>query len=187
MRFSTTSKNIGLGPLEVVAGEITGNGTRQRVYQRITVDGGEPVLVAAGEFVYHPGHQHFHFEDYATYVLQPVNAPGGSLRTGTKVTFCIMDTTRIDTKLPGAPKQPYYRTCGAQVQGMSVGWGDTYGAHLAGQEIDITGLPNGTYNLVIQIDPLGRLQETDEGDNSSTVQIRLTGGTVCVVGNRRCT
>ena len=35
-----------------------------------------------------------HFNDYALYTLQPVNAPGGSLRTGAKTTFCVMDTSR---------------------------------------------------------------------------------------------
>ena len=44
-----------------------------------------------------------------------------------------MDTTKIDARLPGAPRKSVYSTCYANVQGMSVGWGDTYGSYLAGQ------------------------------------------------------
>jgi len=184
LRFSTTSKNVGLGPLELVAGAAHGNS--QRVYQRVYVDGGEPILYLAGDFEYHPLHNHFHFNDYANYVLQPVDAPGASQRIGSKTTFCVMDTTRIDAKLPGAPRQPQYATCGAQIQGMSVGWGDTYGSQLAGQELDITGLPDGVYDLRIQIDPKKRIVETADSDNESSVQIRLQNGSVCPASGRRC-
>ena len=92
----------------------------------------------AGFFVWHQTHNHFHFEDYADYILQSVTAPGASVRTATKTTFCIMDTTEIDPQLDGAA---FYTTCGKSVQGMSVGWGDTYGWYLDGQAIDVTGLP----------------------------------------------
>jgi hypothetical protein len=92
-----------------------------------------------------------------------------------------MDTTRINTKLPGAPKKSTYSTCGNQLQGLSVGWGDKYGYNLAGQSIDVTGLPNGTYNLSITVDPKGVLHETNETDNVSVVSLQLVNGTVKVL------
>ena len=91
----------------------------------------------------------------------------------------------MNTKLPGAPKQAVYNTCGASVQGMSVGWGDTYGYQLVGQEIDIIGLPNGDYRLRIELDPKNKLVETNETDNVSTIDIRLSNGTVNVIGGGR--
>ena len=130
-------------------------------------------LVFAGAFEYHPAHEHMHFNDFALYTLQPVNAPGGSLRTGAKTTFCVMDTTIVNLGLPGAPRQAFYSRCGRDLQGMSVGWGDTYGAHLAGQEIDFTGNADGIYQLKIEADPKKVLVESNENDNLSCVLLSI--------------
>jgi hypothetical protein len=114
-----------------------------------------------------------HFNDYALYMLQPVNAPGGSSRTGVKTTFCIMDSAPINLSLPGAPRAPFYSRCGRDLQGMSVGWADTYGAELAGQEIDFTGDADGIYQLRIEVDPKKLLVETNENDNLSCVLLSI--------------
>jgi hypothetical protein len=63
---------------------------------------------------------------------------------------------------------------------MSQGWGDRYGWQLAGQEIDVTGLPEGLYRLTITIDPQHKLHETTTADNTSSVLVELAGGTVTV-------
>lgn len=181
LRFSTTGWNNGAGPLELRAGAIdTANG-KQDVSQRVYADDGSVRDILAGTFEWHEEHSHFHFEDYALYTLKPLTNAQAD-RVGTKMTFCVMDTTRMNTKLPGAPKHSVYSTCGSQVQGMSVGWGDTYGYQLAGQEIDVSGLPDGDYRLMIELDPKKRLLETDETDNVSTVDIRLSNGTVGAIG-----
>lgn len=57
----------------------TGNG-KQQVFQRV-FNGGGSSLFFAGWFEWHAGYNHFHFDDYALYTLQPVNAPGASIRT----------------------------------------------------------------------------------------------------------
>lgn len=175
LRLATTGWNAGTGPLELVAGEVvTGSDPpKQKVYQRVYVNGGAPVLSYAGSFTYHAGHNHIHFDDYATYSLQPVNAPGGSERLGTKTTFCVMDTTKINGSLPGAPSSAVYTTCGNQIQGISVGWGDTYGAHLAGQEIDFTDNADGVYRLRIELDPKKLIVESNENDNVSCVLLNI--------------
>jgi hypothetical protein len=175
LRLATTGWNAGTGPLELVAGEVvTGSDPpKQKVYQRVYVNGGAPVLSYAGSFTYHAGHNHIHFDDYATYSLQPVNAPGGSERLGTKTTFCVMDTNKINGSLPGAPSGAVYSTCGNQIQGISVGWGDTYGAHLAGQEIDFTDNADGVYRLRIELDPKKLIVEGNENDNVSCVLLNI--------------
>jgi hypothetical protein len=170
LRFSTTSWNSGTGALELVAGKIDRKAKKQKVYQRIESSDGSSRDVLAGFFVWHQTHNHFHFEDYAHYRLQPVNAPGASARTSTKTTFCIMDTTAM-TPLAGPAS---YTTCGKSVQGMSVGWGDTYGYYLDGQAIDVTGLPDGEYRLEIVVDPKDRLSEADEADNTSAVMLHFS-------------
>ena len=181
LRFSATNWNKGTGPLELIAGEIDSVNKKRNVYQRIYSDGGTFRDVLVGSFVWHEAHGHFHFEEFAKYILQPVNAPGGSERISTKTTFCIIDTDRIDIHLLGASKFAVYTTCNSDKQGMSVGWGDTYKYYLAGQEINITGLPNGDYNLTIEVDPKNLILETNDSDNTSTVLIRLQNGRVKIV------
>jgi hypothetical protein len=172
--------------LEIVAKEVIGNSDdqRQKVDQRVYRSDGTYYDLPAGDMAYHPTHAHFHFDNYATYTLKPINAPGASSRTGAKQTFCIMDTDKINGRLPGAPKRAGYTTCSNTVQGMSVGWGDQYRYYLDGQSIDITGLPDGDYRLTIEVDQSNLLLETNEADNVSSIDIRLTNGAVEVIGAR---
>ena len=43
--------------------------------------------------------------------------------------------------------------------GLSVGWGDIYPARFAGQRIDITDVPDGTYLLCLTADPSNEFVE----------------------------
>lgn len=171
LRFATTSWNAGTGPLQLEAGSVLTGSGKQEVLQRVFNNDGSSSLFSSGWFEFHPGHNHFHFDGYALYTLQPVNAPGGSSRTGQKTTFCVMDTTAVKLSLPGAPSSARYATCGNQIQGMSVGWGDTYGAHLSGQEIDFTDNADGIYQLKIEIDPNKVIVESNKSDNVSCALI----------------
>jgi hypothetical protein len=187
--FSALTWNSGGGPLELFAGDGIPSQTTQKVYQRkFKVDGTDPTEVMAGEFEWHPAHAHFHFEDYARYTLQPLEAAGGSFRTGSKTTFCVIDTNRIDHRLPGASKKAVYKWCNDDIQGMSVGWGDQYSSYLVGQEIDITGLDPGIYTLEIEADPMDRIRETNDSDNTSCVPLYIDPAamTVSVEGDGSC-
>jgi len=170
--FAATSWNNGKGPMEIEAGATSIAG--QDVYQRVYNSDGSVTYYLAGTYVYHPDHQHFHFENYALYTLKRVGAPGGSEQLSSKTSFCIMDTTKVNTTLPGAPRKAVYTSCGTTTQGMSVGWGDRYGPTLAGQSFDITNNPEGDYDLTILVDPENRLRETSESDNVSCVRLHLS-------------
>ena len=168
LRFSNTAWNAGAGPLELHG---TPDGT-STVTQRIFDDAGGYTDVAVGnDFTFHPGHNHFHFEDFAEYELWTKadydawiasgRSVGRAQRVGTKTTFCVMDASRVQT-LPGTPAAAAYSQCGTSVQGLSVGWGDTYGWSLPEQWIDLGGayLPNGTYVLRSIADPRNKLYES---------------------------
>lgn len=187
LRFSTLSWNAGTGPLELVAGE-TVSTTSQNVYQRISLEGGGTTPKLAGQFVWHSGHNHFHFEGYALYTLQPADAGGASSRTGQKTTFCVMDTNHVSPGWPGSPSTAGYASCGNTVQGMSVGWGDRYGYTLSGQSIDMAGMADGDYRLFIDIDPNNHLSESDRSDNRSCtlLHISVTSRTVTVLNPNSC-
>ena len=181
LRFTTTSWNAGRGPLEIVGGATDAATGKQQVFQRVYDDAGGYEDVPAGQMDWHSTHGHVHFNDYATYTLRPAGANGASERYGEKVSFCLIDTDRVDRTLAASPKRPVYTTCGAQRQGISVGWGDGYRYYLDGQHIDITGLPNGDYVLLINVDPKNRIEETDDQDNVSSTTVRITGNSVELV------
>jgi hypothetical protein len=170
--FAATSWNNGKGPMEIVAGATSVAG--QDVYQKVYNSDGSATSYLAGTYVYHPDHQHFHFENYALYVLKRVGAPGGSEQLSSKTSFCIMDTTKVNTSLTGAPKNAVYTTCSSTTQGMSVGWADRYGPTLEGQSFDVTNNPDGDYDLSIHVDPENRLREASESDNVTCVRLRIS-------------
>jgi hypothetical protein len=165
LRFAATTWNSGQGRLEVIAKSVDTAASKQRVDQRIYDSCGGFEEYNAGSFDWHEGHHHFHFDGFANYFLTPVGTAGQG-RNGSKTTFCIMDTTSINAQIWGASSQ-VYTTCGTLMQGMSVGWGDTYGSQLIGQSIDATELPPGDYALEINVDPFNRVLETVEDDNWS--------------------
>ena len=87
--------------------------------------------------------------------------------------FCLLDNMKVNTRLPNAPKRPVYEVCNPSVQGISVGWGDTYGYWLDGQSFDFTGNPSGDYLLTVEVNPLGNLFESDYSDNISCALLRI--------------
>jgi hypothetical protein len=173
LRFSFRSWNSGVGTFEMIAGEVSQG--RQNVYQRIYNDDDTYADTLAGNFEWHQAHNHFHFDDYALYVLPAVQ--GNSQKTSAKTSFCLMDTTEVDLTLPGAPSVAQYVSCGNFFQGISVGFGDTYGSHLAGQEISLKNLQDGDYRLETTVDPENRILETDETDNESCVLLHIVVST----------
>lgn len=176
LQFEATSWNSGRGPLEVVAQKTIGK--KRKIDQRIYRDDGTYRSSLAGFFVWHAAHNHFHVADYAHYIVEPVDAPGASPRIGTKTSFCLGDNAYINSAVSS-----YYHSCGSPtqsgvIQGLSVGWGDTYHIFTIDQEVDVTGLPDGDYLLKMVVDPKKRLIESDDTDNTGEVLIHLGLGGV---------
>jgi len=186
MQFNTTSWNAGDGKLELVAKNLvndpaTGQ-TKQQVDQRIYCSGGAFYDRSAGTAEFHLEHNHVHFNDYANYILEYADTSNPqNPRQGTKTTFCIMDTTGVNTQLAGASAAAVFNWCPTQdpsfnTQGMSIGWGDTYGAYLAGQSLYIADLTPGIYRLRHVFDPKNKLLEMSDGDNESCKLVEIGDG-----------
>ena len=191
VRFSNEVVNVGRGPLELRprADDCDGDGnvandrtSYQRIYRDANRDGAFTRGVdvgfrtrRAGCSRYHPAHKHWHFDALAEYDLLPT-APLGPKR---KVSSCVLDTRLRLPNAPGAPRHKVYGGCRREsVGGISIGWGDLYGARVSGQELDVTALPDGVYCLVSRADPENRLAESDERDNVRATRIVLRGETV---------
>jgi hypothetical protein len=199
VRFSNEVVNVGSGPLELrpLADDCNDNGelgddrtSRQRIFRDANGDGAFTRGVdrgfrtrRAGCTQFHPAHKHWHFEALAEYALRPA-VP---LAPKSKVTSCVLDTRRRLRKAPGSPRRKYYGGCRRDsIGGISIGWGDLYGARVSGQELDVTTLGDGVYCLVSTADPENRLVESNERNNVRTTRIVVLGAAVEWRPYRRC-
>ncbi|MDP4020958.1 MAG: hypothetical protein Q8P58_02890, partial [Candidatus Adlerbacteria bacterium] len=107
--FSTTYYNQGRGTMELRADPATA-GIREDierdVLQRIYQAGGEYREKAVGTFLWHQEHLHYHYTDFITYDLEPVDAPQTEDLSGNlvKSTFCLRDVSRVILDLADAPE-----------------------------------------------------------------------------------
>lgn len=120
------------------------------------------------EAEYSPCHKHYHYTDYADYRLLQGDAV---VRRGHKQAFCLMDTrpmNGVDRDAIGA--RALYN---CRFQGISAGWEDVYGSALDCQWIDITDLSAGTYQLAVEINPLGVLKEHRDDNNDGEISVNV--------------
>jgi chitodextrinase len=202
LRFDNEVGNGHTGPLELIgvgASDCDGDGVVQAAekpaFQRVYADSDGNRVFARGTdtayselqtgcIAYHPAHDHLHFQDFANYLLARLS-DGAVVASSYKVTFCIIDSKRFFSALPGSPGSAFYNDCNGPRQGISVGWSDEYPYSLADQYVVIN--PNGRYIgdgdycLISVADPGGRLREgnnagTAEGNNWASVRVRLSSG-----------
>src|SRR5690348_4344801 len=129
-----------------------------------------------------PGHDHWHFEQFAAYRL--LGANGKLVLRSQKTGFCIAPTDPVDLLLPNAVWQPSFvgfaGQCGSPAalwvrETMPVGWGDTYIQSIAGQAFDITKLPNGTYYIQVTANPGHLLHETTTANDVTVRKVIISG------------
>lgn len=184
LKFGTTIWNAGDGPLETRGATNAATG-KLEVYQFFHTAGGRVTRgPRIGTFDYNHRHGHLHLEAFARYELWSLDEAGRPLERvalNSKVGFCLMDINPVDLNLRNAARAPVYSGCRADVQGISVGYGDEYVAQLFEQDLDISGLPDGTYTLVTTTNPGTTLIETDYTDNVASIQVRLRGGAVDIL------
>jgi hypothetical protein len=195
LRLTNEIGNRGRGPLEIYPSSTPtdcdgdGNPANDRnTYQRIFLDSNADHVFTRAQDTgsanrlfgcqrYHPPHGHWHLLDFTRYKLVRQRTGRTAVRS-TKIGFCIIDTARRFPGLPGSPGAPYYPAGTADcdrdsVDGLSVGWTDTYGYSLPGQEVNVTGLPRGGYCLVSKADPANVLREFDNSNNARRAPIAL--------------
>jgi len=178
LRLSNGTANTGSGKLELRGGAQNADGTRD-VWQRVYRDDGTYWERLAGRFVFHPTHDHIHYDAWAVYRLRtrPNETEIGELvAEGDKTSFCILDLTPYDPTAPGYPAAGQYHSCQSEIQGLSVGWMDVYTRDLEGQTIDITGAPDGDYWLESEVNPGRNITEENVDNNIARIAIVLNNG-----------
>ena len=195
LRLTNEIGNRGRGPLEIYPSpspqdcDGDGNPANDRdTYQRIFLDSNADHVFDRGQDTesvarlfgcerYHPPHDHWHLLDFTRYKLVRERS-GRTVVRSTKIGFCIIDSDHSFASLPGSPARPYYpagsRDCDRDsIDGLSVGWSDSYAYSLPGQRLDVTGLRRGRYCLVSRADPSNLLRESDNSNNAHRAPISL--------------
>ena len=143
LRFDVSVANVGRGDLRL--GDPTQNPDR---------------------FTWSPCHGHYHFKSLITYEIYNMN--GRITRKGAKQAYCLRDNYRY--LLARAAENPKYD---CDFQGLQAGWEDVYDKGLDCQWIDITGLRPGAYVLKAYVNRSHRLRESNYGNNTFTLRIRV--------------
>ncbi|TMJ97060.1 MAG: hypothetical protein E6G67_03500 [Actinobacteria bacterium] len=179
LAFAATEWNAGPAPLVVEGFRRPGTNIMDAYQYFRDAQGTVVGRASVGAFDYdvRPGHEHWHFEQFARYSLYDL--VHHELVRSKKQGFCIFPTDAIDLTVPGAAWQPWsfglFSVCGTQTsmwvrEDLDVGWGDTYFQFIPGQSFNVTALPNGWYKIRIRVNPLGALYETS---TTNDVQDRL--------------
>lgn len=180
LRFSNAVWNRGPGTLELVGYPLSTRASS--VFQKLTTAAGTAFQYDVGLLEFHPEHDHWHWDGFSLYEIWYTDARGQPTylaTTSSKVSYCMMDTRRIDSRQhppgPETPERRQYGQCGWRKQGISPGWIDIYQSYLPGQDIDITQLPDGLYLLRSTVNPGAILAEQDASNNSASVYFSLRG------------
>jgi hypothetical protein len=132
---------------------------------------------------------------------QPDMSPGGLVAASEKVSFCLLDSSQawapfVHTSDPAknvteAEENLRQATLWAKAfrsvprnsrcpeddpdlrQGISPGYQDVYAASTSGQSVPLGGVPDGTYALVVTVNPRGVLFEATRSDNTASVAVRI--------------
>ena len=183
LRFDGFVTNVDTGPLD-----ISGN-PQGTMWQRVN-DGGtlvneRPVPV---QYETADGHDHFHLMRIMRYSLRSGNAPSSpEVAPGQKVGFCLYDYA-VATNFSGVRDSPVYalgrpgddfcrqgRPGATSLRmGISSGWRDDYGSHLALQWVDVSDTTPGSYYLAADADPNDIVRESNENNPRAYMSSRVT-------------
>lgn len=186
LRFSSFVVNVGAGKFEVKGHRASG-ATTMSLTQRIFNDAGgyRDVSTSAIAYFAGDGHSHWHVRNLERFRL--IRLDNGKLvGTGAKHGFCFYDNWNY-----GATTAAFYTiasgSCGSSANdttmtmGLSRGWGDEYGYRLPDQYIDITGLTSGRYRLRGTADASNWFVESNDSNNYTWVDLKISGTSVSVV------
>jgi dipeptidyl aminopeptidase/acylaminoacyl peptidase len=180
--FASATDNIGDGPVWVRGSRPSASGpmvARQLV--RLT-DGTVRTYEDAGRlrYTFSPTHTHWHLLDFQRYELRTLD--GELIVRDRKSGFCLADhyglAQRRVVRFTGAR---FLGNCAASKpqalaveQGTSTGFTDLYPPHFHGQNLELRGVPAGTYVLVHRANTTQQLEEIDYTNNAASLRIRLT-------------
>jgi hypothetical protein len=185
LQFAANVWNGGNSPLVVDGFRREGQDVMDAYQYFLDEDGNQVAYQQVGTMTWHPApsHDHWHFNDFATYELLNEDQTR-AVRSG-KESFCLANTDAVDLTGDGAAWEAYEEDLGSVCGGyelnsirevLSAGWGDTYTQYRAGQSFPIKNLADGVYYVRVLANPDGTLIESDTTNNESLRRVRIYTG-----------
>jgi lysyl oxidase/WD40 repeat protein len=183
--FKSATDNLGEGPVSIVASRPSRVFPTMQASQRVRlVGGGARTYPGVGflRYTFSPSHTHWHLMDFQRYELRRA-ADHSLVMRDHKSGFCLTDrwANRV-AALPGSPRRPRFTDYCARSnpravfvgEGTSVGYSDVYPSHFHGQNLDVTRVPPGVYELVHRANPRLLVRELRYENDAASLRIRLT-------------
>ena len=185
LRFSNGIANTGAGDWRMRPEHEVGPDTQvTNAVQEIL--GADRTIVheqVVSTFEFHLAHNHWHIGDVALFEVHKAKDKGHGGNIGrvfvndrgeaqsVKTTFCLIDSYKLDDNSPTSERG--YWDCYTSYQGISPSWVDQYHQATVGQQLDLTGAPEGIYYLVSTANPAGVFLETDTSNNTAWTSFEL--------------
>jgi hypothetical protein len=179
--FTSLVDNIGLGPSELVGVRPPGQ-SRMEGTERVRLANGKVRTyadVAQFRYTNSPPHHHWHLMRFDSFELRTLD--GRTLVRDRKSGFCLADHWGAAPGYwPGRRPhflgdcEQYHPEARRVVMGTTPGYTDRYPAFFHGQNVDITGVPAGTYVLMHRVNASMRLHELRYDNDAASVRVRLT-------------
>lgn len=175
IRFSTSVSNQGKGELKI-RGDTNKENQITKATQIIREKDGNEIEREIGIFVFHPEHEHWHIERFTEFQLLSVDENGNIqdvIASTDKMSFCLWDEEKTGNAKNSPKERVFIGECEKEIQGISPGWSDTYGSSLPGQELDITNVEDGIYEVRATLNPDRKIIEEDYGNNSISLLVNI--------------
>ncbi len=192
LQFTHITWDAGTGPFEIDPTYNASTGTAtftQALYKSTspgvwTFDHRAPVATTG---VWNPATGSDYNFPLTKFTLNTVNSDGSAgsaVATSPKTDYCITGDTVVGG-VPNTPNQTFIPQSNCTNPnaplGWSVGWGDQYDQTDAGQPIDLTGVPDGTYILQGTVDPQHVLTESNPNNDAVATLLQISGNSVTVI------
>jgi hypothetical protein len=179
--FTSMVDNVGLGP-SVIVGVRKPPQPRMTATQRVELSNGKwRTYTGAGQMRYtnSPPHHHWHLMKFVAFSLRTL--AGDTIVTDRKSGFCLADHWGA---APGywphrhphflGDCEQYNPAATRVVQGTSVGYTDRYPGFFHGQNVEITHVKSGVYDLVHVANPNMLLHELRYENDAASLRVRIT-------------
>jgi hypothetical protein len=190
LQFSHITWNAGAGPFEIRPGYNPATGISQGQQALYTYAGNgtwtfDRLAPVVGPMVWEPPSDYrFPLTKFWVYSAASGGGLGTLVATSPKVDFCMT----ADDYVGGVPNTPGTTSypgsnCGSPTGtlGLDVGWGDKYDLTDGGENIDISGLPDGDYWLRAEVDPFHYIAESNRANDITDTELSIQGDTVSVI------
>jgi hypothetical protein len=181
--FASAVENIGAGPLRIrgFRPAVSSSMRADQIVERRHGDTRAVRRVGSLRYERHPPHWHWHFEPFERYELRRAS-DHGLVGRDRKSGFCLVDRYgRASRRLNGVRPPRFVSDCGTLrpqlrrvEEGSSRGYVDRYPAFFHGQDIDITNVPAGVYELVHRVNPDRLVVEEVYSNDAASLRIRIS-------------